>query len=602
MLEAWLRPIRDHLPLWLMLVPAVGAVSALVSRRFGAAATRQSLYGTLTLSAALCLWMVAAYEPLKPTETREQFVLFGPIERVQFRSGFSWIGETRSALIQRPTRNGDLRDVEVLTHWGPDIRFETGVDGISIWFVALSVLSITLAVLRTTRLLDQHDPPASGSHDHSLARRANSPTLNEQPLAAWLLLEASLVGAFVALDAVLFVVCWMSSLLLGCWLLGSIGNSDRHEATPLLVKAHWLGGWLVALGVGGLVLAFGWLRESVQRPQPPLLFSIPEITAGIQHWTTAGDNLYLWVSVSPWLFWLLVVGFTWPLLLVPFHRAFAASIAAAPPSLAIVLVCVLAKLGLFGWLRFVMPIFSDLVLQNKDLLVTTFGMTSFFAAFLALQQPSWSGRIALATSSSIGLSLLGLATSSMEGLTGGALRVVSHGLTAALLLWLLPDRDSAGTVLEPVQNVPRSPRTALRFVLFAWIGMPGLSGFLPEFLTPFSLLPQEFNAATLSLATSGLIAWMWVRTEREMPLDAIRPWRPLDHFVVMTLVGLNIALGMAPQYVIDRLQPSLLHLLPAKEITAMTALSRIANSPKDASMNPTRLRLRPTNNGNTNHR
>ena len=109
-------------------------------------------------------------------------------------------------------------------------------------------------------------------------------------------------------------------------------------------------------------------------------------------------------------------------------------------------------------------------------------------------------------------------------------------------------------------------RSLVRFTLFAWIGLPGLSGFLAEFVTPFGLFQHEFNAAALSLMTSGLIAWMWVRADRE-PLDWSQElWTRRDTFVVATLVTLNVALGVAPQFVVNRLQPSLMSLLPMQPV------------------------------------
>ena len=100
--------------------------------------------------------------------------------------------------------------------------------------------------------------------------------------------------------------------------------------------------------------------------------------------------------------------------------------------------------------------------------------------------------------------------------------------------------------------------------------MPGLSGFVPEFLTPFGLFQHEFNAAAMSLATSGLIAWMWVRAERDLPDWSHTIWSRREMVVAAVLVTLNIGMGIAPQFVVDRVQPSLLRLLPLdRETSAM---------------------------------
>lgn len=566
MWDTLVRPIREHLPLWLMLLPLLGAVFISIAKRAGTDTVRRAMQVHLLLSVALSIWLVVAYEPLKPMSSPEQAAFFGPLQRFQFRDSFAWVGESRSALLERFNRRGEQRVLEVPAQWGPDIRFAVGVDGISIWFVALSVLLVAVG--------------------------ANSEFgIPSSPLA-WLWLQASLVGTFVALDVVLFVSCWMSTLFAIAWLVGHGGDSQRHDVVPRFLKVSWLGGWLVALGLGGLVLAFQWVLPSPNSAEAPLVFAIPELVAGIGRGTAGGDNAYLWGTINVWLFWLLVVGFTWPLGLIPLHRGFVETFASAPHGVALVLAGVLLKVGVYGWLRFVMPVFSDLLSQHADVFTTLAGLSSLLTAALAFGERDWRRRIALATCSSVGLSLTGVMTQTNEGLTGGVLRVLSHGLTVGLLVWLLPRRSGEWLVASGGQDKSQSdavslpsnsplatrhsplfcPRWLVRFALFAWIGLPGLSGFVAEFVTPFGLFQHEFNAAALSLMTSGLIAWTWVRADRN-PLDWSQTcWTRRDAFVAATLVGLNIALGVAPQFVVNRLQPSLISLLPVGQ-GAAAALS-----------------------------
>ncbi len=543
------RPIHDHLPLWLLLLPMLGAVVVGFAKRLGVETVRRTMQVNLCLSVTLCVWLVLAYEPLKPLDSAEQVALVGPIERFQFRDSFAWVGETRNVLLDRTRRNRDRQVIEVPIRWGPDIRCEVGVDGISIWFVVLSVLLVAVA--------------------------ASSEVGSRSSSSAWLWLQASLVGTFVALDVVLFVVCWLSTMLVITWLIGQGGDSERHEVTPRLLKRGWWGAWLVLLGLGGLVLAFGWLRPFPNRVETPLVFSIPELMTGIRQSAMSGESALLWASVNNWLFWLLVVGFTGPLWLAPFHHGFVAAFASAPRGVAMVLAGVLLKVGVYGWLRFILPLFPELVQQHAAGFTTFLGLSGLFAAVLAFGASDWRRRIALATCSSISLSLLGMMTLTLEGLTGGVLRLISHGITAGLLVWLLPSEEPSLARRASEGSDAMTPRWRVglvRLALFAWIGLPGFSGFVAEFITPFGLFQHEFNAAALSLATSGVIAWMWVRAERDRPDWSYAGWSPRDAFVAAVLVTLNIGLGVAPQFVIDRVQPSLLLLLPIdREITATSS-------------------------------
>ncbi len=617
----FVRPIRDHLPLWLVMVPLVGIVVVRLSTRFGDAVVRRVLLTNVLTSVLLCVWMVAAYEPLKPAATREQASYLGPIEQFQLRSSFGWVGESRTTTLE-----GNKRMVELPVRWGPDIRIEFGVDGISLWFITLSMVLVAAAMCGigeplSLTLSPEYRGEGTGQSAADGGQRPLSLTVSpeyrvegtgqsaadggQRPLsltlspkyrgegtgqwanqsASWLWLEASLIGTFAALDVVLFAVCWMSTLLAIAWLLGHGGDADRHDVTPRLWKPAAVGSWFVTLGLCGLVLAFGWMRQTPNRPQPPLIFSVPELIAGIGHWTVAGDRLYLWSQISPWLFWLLTVGFTGPLLLAPFHRGFVAALVSAPPSVAVMLAGVLIKVGLYGWLRFVLPVFPDLLRQHVDGLATLIGLSSLLAAGLAFGQTDWRRRAAMATSSSLGLSLLAVMTLTLEGLTGGLLRAFSHGLSAALLLWLLPrsygqkaplpgvpgrgnrTNGDAALVASLVQQNRNSRRRQLAFrvALFAWIGLPGLSGFVAEVVSPFGLIQHEFNVALLSLTTSGLIAWMWVRADREQLKWSTAPWPTREWIVVGTLIALNVAMGLAPQFVISRMQPSLIAILPLQE-------------------------------------
>lgn len=164
----------------------------------------------------------------------------------------------------------------------------------------------------------------------------------------------------------------------------------------------------------------------------------------------------------------------------------------------LVLAGVLLKVGVYGWLRFVVPVFPELLSQHADTFTTLVGLSSLLAAALAFGERDWHRRIALATCSSVGLSLIGVMTLTLEGLTGGVLRVLSHGLTAGLLVWLLPREELTQARRVSEGSSPANTRwrvVLVRFSLVAWIGLPGLSGFVAEFVTPFGLFQHAFNAA-----------------------------------------------------------------------------------------------------------
>lgn len=107
MWDALFRPIHDHLPLWLLLLPLLGAMVVSVAKRAGPKAVRRTMQLHSFLSATLCVWLVVAYEPLKPVNSVEEAALLGPLQRFQFRDSFEWVGETRTALLDH-TRTTEI--------------------------------------------------------------------------------------------------------------------------------------------------------------------------------------------------------------------------------------------------------------------------------------------------------------------------------------------------------------------------------------------------------------------------------------------------------------------------------------------------------------
>ncbi len=569
MISVLVSTIREALPLWLVCVPVAGMIALALAARFGEPAVRRTMLVNLIVSLGLSVWLIAAYEPLKPVTQPARGALFGPIERFQFRSSFAWLGERRSAEVEITLPDGSQQQREVPIAWGPDIRFGVGVDGLSVWLVGATVLLIVCGWLR---------------EQHSVGRIINPSKLVTPPAAdgvtiqptgtaaTWLWLEASLVGTLVALDVGLLVVCWMSSLLaLGC-LLARGGDANRKLATERFLRVQWVGCGLICLGLAGLVLVFGWLRESPGRV-PPLIFAVPELIAGTGRWTVAGDNLYLWTLVSPWLFVLLGVGFTAPLMLAPFHRGFVAALASAPPAVAVVLAGVMTKLGVYGWLRFVVPLFQNQLQSMSEMFVLAVGLSGLFAALQALAAETWRTRVAFATMASSNLMLLGVVTMTIEGLTGGVLRWLGHALTAGLVLWLLPSLEIEKRRDEHSTRASERRAAAFRLGLWAWIGLPGLSLFAAEFVTLFALFEQNELSMVFSLTISLLLAWTWVRADRERVAWSAAPWSVREWFVIGGLLLLNIAMGVTPNIVVSRVQPSLMMLLPPPESTARLFVS-----------------------------
>ncbi|HEY8503531.1 MAG TPA: proton-conducting transporter membrane subunit, partial [Gemmataceae bacterium] len=216
------------------------------------------------------------------------------------------------------------------------IRFFVGLDGFNVWLVALASFLMLPAVLSTW---------------DSVRDRANH-------FYAWLfLLQAAILGVFLAFDIILFYVFFELTLIPGFFLIGMWGvSSGRREAARKFFLYTLAGGLISLVGVVAVVLVT-YSRTGA------LTFSIPELVEVLRQQYAAPGAGTFWPDAQYWLFLALALGFVIKIPLVPLHSWQPNAYAEAPMSVTIILSAVLAKLGTFGLLRVVMPLTPDATLS-----------------------------------------------------------------------------------------------------------------------------------------------------------------------------------------------------------------------------------------------
>lgn len=420
--------------------------------------------------------------------------------------------------------------------WIPQvgISYFVAVDGISVLLIPLSTLLTLVAVLFSWNITDRL----------------------KEFMAFMLVMETGMLGVFAALDLFLFYVFWEAALIPMYFLIGVWGHENRIYATVKFILYTMAGSALMLVAI--LVLYF--LNHGA--------------TGQFTFDWRALQELTLAPTTQTWLFLAFAVAFAIKVPLFPFHTWLPDAHVEAPTAGSVLLAGVLLKMGTYGFLRFCLPFFPQATQTFIPLIVVLAIIGIIYAAMVAFAQDNVKSLVAYSSVSHLGFVMLGIFALNTQGLAGGVLQMVNHGLsTGALFLVVgmiyerrhtLMMRDFGGLW----RVMPIYGALAL-IVVFASAGLPGLNGFIGEFL----VLVGAFQANKVSafFATIGVILaavyllWMFQQTffgpltnrDNERLVD-------LSTREILTLVPLIvfiIVIGVYPQPFLEVIEPSVRALL-----------------------------------------
>ncbi len=349
--------------------------------------------------------------------------------------------------------NGDFQLVEQY-NWIPQLKIEymIGVDGISLLFLPLSALLTIIVILASWNSV-QHN------------RRFH--------FALLLALQGVTVGVFCSLDLVLFFLFWELTLppfffLIGLWGIGS----QRREAAMKYTLFMLAGG--VALLLAITLLAANHAFQIGSNIPQGLSFSLPVLLQ-----TALPDN------EQKLVFLLLLFGFAVKAPLVPFHTWLPTVAMEGPTHIVAILVGL--KLGVYGILRFTMPL-APIAAIEFSWVISLFGaITLIYAALIALQQTNLRRLLAYASVSHVGLVIVGIASLTMQGIQGAIFQLLNFTLIASVLMLIsgfIHHRLGSTDTIHLGGLAKIMPRLTCIYFLFvlASIGVPGTSGFPAELL------------------------------------------------------------------------------------------------------------------------
>ncbi len=408
------------------------------------------------------------------------------------------------------------------------ISWTLGVDGISLWLVVLTGLIFPLSIIA----IDPDDDPKA--------------------YFAWLLvLETGCMGAFLALDLFAFFVFFEIVLVPMYFLIGKWGHGERAYAATKFFIYTMFGSALMLVGI----LSLAFLNEA---ETGILTFNLVELAESQAIATTTGR----------WIFLSFALAFAVKVPLFPVHTWLPDAHTNAPTAGSVILAAVMLKLGTYGFLRFGIYLFPEAAVWFAPVLVTLGTIGIIYGAIAATMQRDLKRLVAYSSVAHLGFIIIGMFSLNTEGLEGGILQMVNHGLsTGALFLlvgWIYERQHTREiSKLGGLQSAAPIFAGVFMVVMLSSIGLPGLNGFVGEFLTLLGAFAAHrwwaIVAATGVIIAALYLLWAYQRVFHGRVNDDNPPMKELTFreglIMAPFLIGI-VFMGIYPKPVIDRMEPA----------------------------------------------
>jgi NADH-quinone oxidoreductase subunit M len=518
---------------WITFLPLLGGLGLLLANgaaaSLGAGGVPERIWKLVGLGASLATFALSVllWRVFDPTQTGYQLVEWAP-----------WLPE-----------------------WG--IHWFVGIDGISLLLVVLTTFLVPLVLLASW---------------NDVAKSVKSYVF------FMLFLETGMLGAFVSLNLFQFYVFWELMLVPMYFIIGIWGGPRRVYAAVKFFLFTMVGSLLMLVailviyylnfeqhgaGVGlnfDLVRAPGSLRPALLETSIPLL------------------GQAVWWQTQPWLFAAFALAFAIKVPLVPFHTWLPDAHVEAPTGGSVILAGVLLKMGTYGFVRFALPLFPVAAAQYAPVMFTLAVIGILYGSLVAMVQSDVKKLVAYSSVAHLGFVMLGTFALNTQGLEGGVLQMVNHGLSTGalfLLVGMLYERrhtreiDAFGGVARPM------PVYAALFGIVAMssVGLPGLNGFVGEFLillggfeaSPAFTVPATFGvvlaAAYLLWAYRRIMFGPVERPENRSLIDlGLR-----ERAVMVAILVPIVWIGVHPETALVKVRPAIVDLLHVMETRSAEA-------------------------------
>ncbi|MFN2589489.1 MAG: NADH-quinone oxidoreductase subunit M [Actinomycetota bacterium] len=426
--------------------------------------------------------------------------------------------------------SGGFELVERAGWIGPlNVQYILGVDGISLWMVVMTTFLMPLAMLASWRI----EPQVKAY------------------MVSFLVLETAMVGTFLALDLLLFFLFFEALLFPMYFIIGGWGYERRvYAAIKFFLYTMAGSAFLLA------AILFLYFQAGSQLGQTT--FDFEQL-----------QQMQLPVATARWLFLGFFIAFAVKVPLFPLHTWLPDAHTEAPTAGSVILAAVLLKVGAYGLIRFNLVLFPEASAYFRLFVIVLAIIGIVYGAAVALIQTDLKRLVAYSSVSHLGFVVLGIFAFTTEGMSGGVLQMVNHGLSTGalfLLVGMLYERIHTRDLgkMGGLSNAVPVLAGVFLFVALSSVGLPGLNGFVGEFLILLGAFAA--NKAYAVIAVSGVVLaavyllWAYQRAMHgELRNEEHRSLLDLDvreKVVLAPILAAIVLIGVFPNLLLNEIEPS----------------------------------------------
>ncbi|MEA2622285.1 MAG: NADH-quinone oxidoreductase subunit [Chloroflexota bacterium] len=449
---------------------------------------------------------------------------------------------------------GDFQ-LEEKAAWIPafGINYHLGIDGISLVLVLLTTTLTWISILASFKPITDRV---------------------KEYMISFLILEVGMLGVFLALDLFLFYIFWEIVLVPMYLIIGIWGGPNRIYATLKFVLYTLVGSLLMLVAILATAFSFQAAQGTWDGAFDYLTLRTFGFDGTLQLLAFLAFFLAFAIKVPMW----------------PFHTWLPDAHVEAPTAGSVILAGVMLKLGGYGLIRFAVPLFPQAAADLAGIMIVLSLIAIIYGAIVAMVQPDLKKLVAYSSVSHMGFVTLGIFIFQQQGLQGAILQMVNHGvITGALFLCVgvIYDRTHDRTIAKMGGLAGRTPVYAMLFGFFmlASLGLPGLSGFVGEFLVflgTFVYSPIAAGiAAIVMIIGAAYLMWMYQRVVFGELSDFLKSLghhltdiNRIELVTLTPLVALTLLLGLFPGLILDLVSAPVGQILASVGHGAGVALGR----------------------------